>query len=172
MARRAEKRAGRVLKDLGIRNPPVDVEEVASRLDIETKRIELPNDCSATLVRQGDLAVIGVNRFHHPNRQRFSIAHEIGHHQLHKGGRYIDKSTSVQFRNHESGTGTKQEEIEANQFAAALLMPASWVRREFKKLVFDLGDDSALQALCEKFQVSSQAMTFRLVNLRLLDSSA
>jgi Zn-dependent peptidase ImmA (M78 family) len=74
----------------------------------------------------------------------------------------------LQFRNAESSTGTQVEEREANQFAAALLMPEEWVCREFEKQPFDLGDDEALSAMCKRFGVSSQAMSFRLVNLGLL----
>jgi len=88
---------------------------------------------------------------------------------LHKGAKYIDKGmTTLQFRNAESSTGTQTEEREANQFAAALLMPEEWVRREFQKHSFDLGDDEALNALCSLFGVSSQAMSFRLVNVGVL----
>ena len=72
--------------------------------------------------------MIGVNEDHHSNRQRFSIAHEIAHFVLHHGDTYIDKGYRVHFRDLESGSGTKREEMEANAFAAALLMPAVWVR--------------------------------------------
>jgi len=88
---------------------------------------------------------------------------------LHKGEKYVDKGmATVQFRNAESSTGTQREEREANQFAAALLMPVEWVRREFEKHPFDLGDDTTLTAMCRLFGVSSQAMSFRLAKLRLL----
>jgi Zn-dependent peptidase ImmA (M78 family) len=126
---------------------------------------DLGEDCSGVLVRTGDSAVIGVNVMHHPNRQRFTIAHELGHYMLHKPGTYVDRAF---YRNTESGSGTIKEEREANQFAAALLMPASWVEGEAQNHSLDLGDDTSLVALAEEFGVSSQAMSFRLTNLGLV----
>ena len=164
-----EARAEAVLRQLKQKKAPINVGRVARQLGVRVERADLGEDCSGVLVRNGDAAVIGVNYSHHPNRQRFTIAHELGHFVLHKGGKYIDKGMStLQFRDAESSTGTQLEEREANQFAAALLMPADWVRREFEKHPFDLGDDEALNTMCRLFGVSSQAMSFRLVNLGLL----
>lgn len=164
-----EMRAAELLKELGENRPPVNVWRVARRTGVRIERADLGEDSSGVLVRRGRAAVIGVNYSHHPNRQRFTVAHELGHFVLHDGAKYVDRSmTTLQFRNAQSSTGTEIEEREANQFAAALLMPAEWVRREFKKHPFDLGDDEALTGLCKRFRVSSQAMSFRLVNLGLL----
>jgi Zn-dependent peptidase ImmA (M78 family) len=164
-----EMRAVALLLQLKTEKPPVDVGRVARRLGVRVERADLGEDCSGVLLRNGDAAVIGVNYSHPPNRQRFTIAHELGHFVLHKGQKYIDKGmATVQFRNSESSTGTQAEERDANQFAAALLMPAEWVRREFEKHPFDLGDDEAINGMCRLFGVSSQAMSFRLVNLGLL----
>jgi|SRR2546421_4117415 len=167
-----EMRAATLLRQLKTRKAPVDVGRVARHLGVRVEHADLGEDCSGVLLRKGDAAVIGVNYSHHPNRQRFTIAHELGHFVLHKGDKYIDKGmATVQFRNAESSTGTQVEERDANQFAAALLMPEEWVRREFEKHPFDLGDDKALSAMCKRFGVSSQAMSFRLVNLGLLQEA-
>ena len=124
---------------------------------------------NGVLIRSDDDgAVIGVNWDHHPNRQRFTIAHEIGHFLLHKGGTFIDKGTYARFRDQESGSGTVSEEKQANQFAAALLMPAQWVEDAFKEHPFDPADGSSLQDLADTFRVSTQAMMFRLSNMGLL----
>jgi len=169
---RPETQAVTLLERLGIRSAPIDVWRVARRLGVRVERTDLGEDCSGVLVRRkSGAAVIGVNYAHHPNRQRFTVAHELGHLVLHKGGRYVDKGTTLRFRDRESGTGSQVEERQANQFAAALLMPATWVRREFAKHPFDFGDDEALTEMCRKFGVSSQAMVYRLVNLALLNES-
>jgi Zn-dependent peptidase ImmA (M78 family) len=169
MNMKPEARAQTVLVQLKERKAPINVLRVARQLGVRVERADLGEDCSGVLVRKGDAAVIGVNYSHHPNRQRFTIAHELGHFVLHKGDKYTDKGmTTLQFRNAESSTGTQNEEREANQFAAALLMPGEWVRREFEKHPFDLGDDEALNSMCRLFGVSSQAMSFRLGNLGLL----
>ena len=164
-----ETRAAALLRELNISKPPIDAWRVARHLGVRVERAELGEECSGVLLRKGGAAVIGVNYSHHPNRQRFTIAHELGHFLLHKGEKYVDKGmATVQFRNAESSTGTQREEREANQFAAALLMPVEWVRREFEKHPFDLGDDTTLTAMCRLFGVSSQAMSYRLAKLRLL----
>ncbi len=163
-----ERRAEQLLADVGLNTAPVPMAQVAAHLGIKIKLADLGEDCSGVLVRNGDRAVIGVNREHHPNRQRFSIAHEIGHFVLHKGDTYIDKGYHVHFRDLESGSGTKHEEMAANAFAAALLMPAEWVREAFYQQPFDLTEDDVLEMLAEKFKVSTLAMTYRLMRLRML----
>ena len=58
--------------------------------------------------------------------------------------------------------------MDANAFAATLLMPATWVRAAFQKQPFDLTDDENLEKLAGKFKVSTQAMTYRLMRLRII----
>ena len=87
---------------------------------------------------------------------------------LHEGDTYIDKGYRVHFRDLESGSGTKTEEMDANAFAAALLMPAAWVKDAFEEQPFDLTEDDGLEILAEKFEVSTQAMTYRLMKLRMI----
>ena len=167
MSTKIERRAERILKITGINTAPVPVERIARSLGLTIKPADLGEDCSGVLVRKGNKAVIGVNWKHSVTRRRFSIAHEIGHFDLHSGETYIDRGYRVHFRDLESGSGTKQEEMEANAFAAALLMPAMLVRDAFEKQPFDLTEDDFLITLARKFKVSTQAMTFRLMKLRI-----
>ena len=53
-------------------------------------------------------------------------------------------------------------------FGAALLMPATLVRKEIKKHGLDLDDEDALVFLAKRFRVSTVAMTYRLNALGLL----
>jgi Zn-dependent peptidase ImmA (M78 family) len=53
----------------------------------------------------------------------------------------------------------------ANAFAAGLLMPESFLRQDVKKLSVDFDDATQVEALAERYRVSAQAMTFRLLNL-------
>lgn len=163
-----ERRAELLLAKAGVDTTPVPMEQVAAHLGIRIELADLGEDCSGVLVRNGNRAVIGINEEHHPNRRRFSIAHEIAHFVLHEGDTYIDKGYRVHFRDLESGSGTKLEEMEANAFAAALLMPAKQVRDAFKQQPFDLTEDDSLKILAKKFKVSTQAMTYRLMNLQLI----
>ena len=170
MTTEMERLAEQLLQKAGVNNPPVPVKQVANYLQIRVELADLGEDCSGVLVRNGKRAVIGVNWGHYSNRRRFSVAHEIAHFLLHNGDTYIDKGYRLNFRDLESGSGTKTEEMEANAFAAALLMPSKWVRDAFKKQPFDLTEDDGLEILAKKFKVSTQAMTYRLMNLRLIQA--
>jgi Zn-dependent peptidase ImmA (M78 family) len=163
-----ERAAQGLLKKTGVDAPSVDVIEIAKRLGVRVEMADLGSDCSGMLVRGAEGAVIGVHYAHPPNRQRFTIAHELGHFCLHDGGTYVDRGTSLRFRSNSKNSGSAIEEREANQFAAGLLMPADWIRDEMDRHPFDLGDDESLMNLCEHFGVSSQAMIYRLTNLGLL----
>lgn len=125
---------------------------------------------SGCIVRKsGDQGgTIGVNSRHHPNRKRFTIAHEIGHFLLHRGEELIiDRNfkVTVSHRDERSGTGESADEIEANHFAAALLMPAEFLKKDLLGRDFDASDDDQIQDLAARYKVSAQAMTIRLVNL-------
>lgn len=65
--------------------------------------------------------------------------------------------------------GEIKQEREANAFAAALLMPKNMVLREVQKFHFDLAgeDENMIKKLADKFEVSTQAMTYRIANLNL-----
>jgi Zn-dependent peptidase ImmA (M78 family) len=68
---------------------------------------------------------------------------------------------------------TNQEEIAANAFAAALLMPAGWVRSAFENVVRNMSintEEELAEVLAARFGVSRQAMHFRLINLGLIAS--
>jgi Zn-dependent peptidase ImmA (M78 family) len=162
--RKIELHARRLLNAARIDKPPVPVERVAKCLNIKVDKSDLGHDCSGVLIRQGDRAVIGVNRADHPNRERFTIAHEIGHYVLHERETYVDTGYRVNFRDLDSGSGTKSEEVEANRFAAALLMPEAMVKVAFNDLAFDLAGtkDDELRKLADLFGVSTQAMAYRL----------
>lgn len=169
-----DREASKLIRDAGIVEPPVDVNKLADSLSVAIEESDLGSDCSGLLVREGESAVIGINWAHHLNRKRFTVAHELGHFVLHDGDTYVDKKFAVRFRNLESGSGTVIEEREANNFAASLLMPADWVRQAFNDRGINHKDlDEAaveIDGLADDFQVSRQAMNYRLVNLGLINT--
>lgn len=167
-----------------IREAPVPVERIAEALGAEVRREEADNELCGFLLR--DLkrrqAVIGVNSTHHENRQRFTIAHEIAHFLLHEGGRIhvdgVDCGYRLNFRDPESSTGNNEAEKEANYFAAELLMPKQFLEEDIKQVkdgIVDLLDEESLQRalkpLADRYEVSTQALTFRLANLGYIDIS-
>jgi Zn-dependent peptidase ImmA (M78 family) len=158
-----------LLRSGNITSAPVDVESVARRLGILVRRTPTDDDISGFLLRHpGGQAIIGVNTLHHPNRQRFTIAHEIGHFILHQQQVHIDRAV-VKLRDRASSQGDDDEEVEANGFAAELLMPVEFLGRDLERLPpTDFHDDRRMQQLAKSYLVSVQAMTNRLVILGFL----
>jgi len=157
-----QRRATEVLKAAGCRDLPIDVFLVAEHLGAEVQPEFTDPDISGGLYRRSDGPVIGVNALHHSNRQRFTIAHEIGHLVLHREEDFfIDRDFR---RDGTSGNAEDVLEVEANKFAACLLMPKQLVIDESEALVKPLRSE-AVEALARDFKVSQQAMTFRLLNL-------
>jgi Zn-dependent peptidase ImmA (M78 family) len=162
----------KLLRDHGVEPGAVPVDKIARALDIEISLDKVDDDLSGFLFRdkESSRTVIGANSSHHKNRQRFTIAHELGHFLLHEGEMiHLDEKSAgltVNFRDGESSTGENNNEKEANYFAAELLMPAKFLREELQGKHLDLFEDSeTLNNLAKKYKVSPQALTFRLTNL-------
>src|SRR6266508_6143231 len=68
---------------------PVPVEKIAEKLGVAIVVETLDRNVSGLLFRQGDTQAIGVNAAHPMVRQRFTIAHELGHFRLHPGKELI-----------------------------------------------------------------------------------
>src|SRR4051812_48601125 len=107
-----------LLKTFGAR-PPVPVESIARKY-AEVMRRPLPPDISGMLVPVPGIGgksrwIIVINSNDAAVRQRFTIAHELGHLLVHRyatphaDGRYL-----VRFRKEKSAKGSVREEIEAN----------------------------------------------------------
>lgn len=153
--------------------PPIDVEEVATHLGIEVverSSFELggsDEEVSGLLLRADGRTICFVNRDHHRNRKRFSLAHEIGHFLLHPFQEsYVDRR--FDFRDKGSPGGTNLQEIEANAFAAELLMPEGLMREEIPVPLNVVEDEENVRSLARRFWVSPEAMTHRLIKLDLL----
>jgi len=167
--RRARGRARALLTKHGINSYPVDVHRLARLEGVEVDRSDFGEEISGLLVKDGARAVIGVNGRDVPARQRFTIAHELGHFLLHDSRElFVDRDFVVHFRNETSSTGYDALEVEANQFAAELLMPAEKVRELFSKQPFQIDDKRALKKLAAAFGVSPMAIAVRLSTLELL----
>jgi len=67
-------------------------------------------------------------------------------------------------RDQVSAQATDPKEIEANRFAAALLMPSSFLKASLRSYQAPLKQED-IEALAGKYEVSFQAMAFRLANL-------
>ena len=145
------------------KGPPVRIEKVARDLGIEVRSGDL-GDVSGLLVRSGEGAIIGVNSNQGRQRQRFTIAHELGHYLLHEGLiNHVDHNYRINYRSAESSMATNVDEIEANFFAASILMPRNFL--DAVDAVEAVDDDEEVRELARLFDVSRHAMSLRLANL-------
>jgi Zn-dependent peptidase ImmA (M78 family) len=156
-----------LLQKCRITTLPIPVEMVARTLKAQIRYQPFDGELAGMLVRGADgETVIGVNSLHHTNRQRFTIAHECGHLLFHKGKDvHIDRTFRINKRDSVSSQAIDPDEIEANRFAAELLMPIDLVLEDLGQAEFDVENDEDLKALAAKYQVSVQAMTHRVTNL-------
>ncbi len=144
-------------------NLPVDPRAIATAMGVEVLALPpsdpengQPSESGHYSFRNGR-ALITYNASDAPVRQRFTIAHEIGHH-VH-GDIDAPRDTTEQF----STRSRDPREAAANRFATALLMPAALVKHMVLELhVYDL------RRLAKTFEVSTAAMEFRLKAVGLL----
>ena len=162
-----------LLQTHNVTAPPVPVEKIVEALGLEVRRAPAEDDLSGFLYRdrQKKTATIGVNSTHHTNRQRFTLGHELGHYLLHDyDGIHVDRRFQIKLRNAKSSEGTDDEEKEANLFAAELLMPKQMVEAAINSVEgLDLEDQQDLNDLATQFNVSVQAIAFRLAYLGHLE---
>lgn len=173
--RQIERRVKELLDEAGIRTAPVDPVALAERLGVEVRPEIAADDVSGGLYHIEGGAVIGVNASHHPNRQRFTVAHELGHWILHDQADFVDhgyvmdgtRAKTPRFmRNQLSSEAVDVKEMEANAFAASLLMPRAFLAKAVRDLQLPVRSEE-VENLARQFKVSQQAMTFRLQNLNV-----
>lgn len=141
---------------------PVDPIAIARFLGINVYESKLDNTLSGMIAKVSTNAEtdIVVNSEHAPVRQRFTIAHELGHYFAIRSDPARDGKPFIHRRDQLAACGTDSEEIFANGFAAQLLMP-----REDVVAAVRVGADASQLAL--RFHVSLDAMTNRLKALGL-----
>lgn len=132
------------------------IEDVVSSItDIQLKYESMETDKSGSLSNEDGKWIICVNKNHNVKRQRFTLAHELGHYFLHKE-KNINFTDTTFFRSNDMDS----IEYIANEFAARLLMPEDVVRE-----LIDSEQIKNIGVLAEKFNVSSAAMKYRVLSL-------
>ena len=162
-----DRKAQKLLEQSDALAQPVDLDQVVGHLDLSIEETPLEGEYSGFLAVKEKTIV--VNSRHSPVRRRFTIAHEIGHYQLHKRGRadtsvFIDRT--VYFRKDDADGIDYRMEMEANVYAAGLLMPEVLLDEYLDKHPrLDLDKPADIKTLAEEFEVSRPAMEYRLKNL-------
>ncbi|WP_299009719.1 ImmA/IrrE family metallo-endopeptidase [uncultured Shewanella sp.] len=139
-------------EEKGLETNPVNVTALASILGIVVRHEPMKGEESGSLKKERKTGnwIMTVNSLHHPHRQRFTIAHEIAHRIRHAANCDSFQDTTF-FRNGDRNW----METEANNFAAALLMP----ERSFSNYVKN--NSSKVEDIAMHFQVSSHAVRIR-----------
>lgn len=170
---KVSQRAADLLGGCRVTAPPVPVDQIAASHGIQIIRSAAEWSESGFLLRDADRIIVGINGRNSPKRQRFTIAHELGHWLLHEGKRLIvDQSVMINKRDDVSSQATDRQEIEANQFAAELLMPRDFIANELNRQMSTgiSSREELITALARTFNVSNDAMGWRLINLGVLSS--
>ena len=155
--------ARQTLKDHNMYNIPVDPVVLANKMGIRVSNAVFSDPALAGMIaKRGDLSSILVKDDDALNRKRFTIAHELGHMLLHlkNDGEFIDKSDHLRTTDL---NGSHGPEMEANQFAAALLMDSELIKQFWPAV-------QSSDSMADIFRVSKEAMEHRLNNLGLVES--
>ena len=165
--KKARREAQALLEQYAIEAVPVPVERIAKLRGIRVEYAPLDDELSGLAYIRDDVPIIGINALHAPNRQRFTLAHELAHVQLHRPEleRAVHVDRGSLRRDALAAEGVDPIEIEANTFAAELLMPTPLLISALKRHPVDLEDDNAVAALAKRFRVSDAAMRYRLNSL-------
>lgn len=152
-----------VLRLYGDGEIPIKVSEIAKNLGLEIYDAVFDRDDVAGMLKANEKKIL-IAKNDNPQRRRFSIAHEIGHYVLHYYAKLFkeeDNKKHISFRDNTSSLGFSIREIEANFFAANLLMPENKIR--------ELSANFDLEEMAYFFRVSRLAMGHRLAFLGISD---
>ncbi len=134
-----------------------DLKQLADRYGIKLLKEALPDGISGMIQKEQDDITIRYNSAEPHLRQRFTIAHELGHFlagHIDKNPVFRDSNQSYSQHNYDI------KEVEANKIAAKLLMP----EEKLKYLIYEKNITS-ISELAKHFDVSQLAMQYRLKNL-------
>lgn len=154
-------RAEEIIRNLQIREPAeIQVMEIAMERGAFVRERHLDGS-EARLIRKGGLGIITVNSsIPEEGRKRFAIAHELGHFELHTVSQLILCTEEDMYVWNEN----KAQEIEANEFAASILMPKDIFAQHSKRGQPNM---EVVRDLAGKFTTTLTATALRYVQLSL-----
>ena len=142
---------------------PVNPISIAAQIGVYVFPLEEGCSTSGLYRVENGVPKIYVNQHESPLRRRFTIAHELGHHVLGHLSEAIASGGNAELPRDGNVTYSlafyDQKEVDANKFAAELLMPESAVAYFVDKTTKNLSE------LARTFNVSDTAMSYRLSNL-------
>ena len=155
----AEYQAENLVKQLCIVSLPINPIEIAEQHGIPCKS-EVIQGFSGCLVKQGDVfGIIYSSKFNNEGFVRFTVAHELGHYFLPLHPDLLFPKGDGIHHSHNGFTSCDIHELEADHFAAGLLMPQHLFREAIDKE--NISGFYAIEALSEKCKTSITATAIR-----------
>lgn len=165
MKNNPRKLALKILADFGIDNPrDVSIEDIIYALNIPLKYSKLTN-CDGRIIHGDGKSLIVVNdNIGFETRRNFTLAHELGHYLMHRADliQHLDDSASLAWFDTKNKTRISQQEIEANTFAAEILLPSHLFKEEVFKQPFDPG---LIREISDKYNVSRSSVIYRFIEM-------
>jgi Zn-dependent peptidase ImmA (M78 family) len=154
----AKQFAKKLLEQTGLKSAPIVLNEIIKQvrktMNVEIHARDLGSIDGLHFFENGR-AIIGYNNKKSIVRQRFTVAHELGHVIL----GHADSETKLDFCNDDP------KEVEANQFAAELLMPIDSFKQDYEKL------DGDVESLARLYNVSKDAAWWHVYNHKIFKSN-
>jgi len=152
------KKVSGLLEKYQIDKPVINVFQIAEDEGLNVKFVKMPEKLKDVAGFFDDNSKsIFVNNEDPPNRQMFTVAHELGHYILaHEKGKY-----GVLYRRQMFSIEQAPAEKEANYFAANLLVPKKMLKYTMEKYDLTKKDNEILASL---FGVSKEMMGYRIKN--------
>ncbi len=147
--------AWRTIEEIQARGAPVALGDICKALGLKVVQVEESDTFCGSIQQADDRGreyTIKVNRYHHPNRQRFTIAHEVAHWLEH---RHLIGDGIVDDELHRSGLPSKIER-EANRIAADILMPDALIEVLERECLDNVED------MARRLRVSKTALATKL----------
>lgn len=150
------KKARQIIKDAKVSSPPVIIRKIIDFLgkefDIDIIKTDFKGEYDGITVTIGGSHTVGFDENSPINRKRFSIAHELGHIVL---GHTNTNNSDYDY------DSKNYREIEANEFAAELLVPYEFLKK-------DVAQGTPVKDLVSKYYVSEQMLWNRIRECKLL----
>jgi Zn-dependent peptidase ImmA (M78 family) len=149
--------AFRILRDLGFPHPrEIDLRDLAMDRNVLVREGDMKG-AEGRLLRKKTSGIIHIRKGITPEgRRRFTIAHELGHWELHENySQFLCDAQDMR------DYGRSPLEVEANHFAAELLMPASHFRAACEKIEPSMG---LIESLSAEFETTLTATAIRFAD--------
>lgn len=152
--KRAQAKALEILNDFGYTEPPVEPDRIAKDLGIRVYFSDFKDEYDKISgFFYAEKNEIYINKSEFPQRQTFTIAHELGHKLLHED--WLKSSNyQVLLREPLPANASDPKEQEANAFAAHLLVPRFMLNKFYKI--------ASIEQLATLFMVSMPVVRSRI----------